>query len=220
VIGPELADQLVTQASAGIVLLAIALAGTRSIARATWLLAAQSALLAGAILALGAERGSWELVGAAGVALAVRGLAVPVALRRVLHGSPVRIERNPYLGPVGSLAVAIGIAFGGAVVIRDAVPELPAASAVALTAAISAALTGLLILVTRRKTISMVIGLLAFENGIALAAFALTAGMPLLVELGVSFDLLILLVVVHAHAREMLTAFGSLSTDRLRNLRG
>ena len=46
------------------------------------------------------------------------------------------------------------------------------------------------------------------------------AGMPLLVELGVSFDLLILLVVVHAHSREMLTSFGSLSTDRLRNLRG
>jgi hydrogenase-4 component E len=219
-IAADVADQIVAQASTAIVLVAIALAATRSIGRATWLLAAQSVLLAVAILALGLSRGSWELVAGAAIAFGVRGVAVPIVLRRILHASPVRHERTPYLRPVASLVVAIGIAFVSAVAVRDTMPSLPRAEGVALTAAIAAALTGLLLVVTRRKTVSMLIGLLAFENGIALAAFALTAGMPLLVELGVSFDLLILLVVVHAHSREMLTSFGSLSTDRLRNLRG
>ena len=173
-----------------------------------------------AILALGLERGSLAVVGGAAIALAVRGVAVPVVLRRILHASPVRHERSPYLPPGASLAVAIGMAFVASVVVRDAAPALSPSQSVALTAAVAAALMGLLVVVTRRKTISMVIGLLVFENGVALAAFALTAGMPLVVELGVSFDVLILLVVVQAHAREMLTSFGSLSTDRLRNLRG
>jgi hydrogenase-4 component E len=66
----------------------------------------------------------------------------------------------------------------------------------------------------------MIIGLLVFENGVTFAAFAITAGMPLVVELGISFDLLIVMAVVQVHARRMLTTFGSLSTDRLRSLRG
>jgi len=66
----------------------------------------------------------------------------------------------------------------------------------------------------------MVIGLLVFENGITLAALALTAGMPLVVELGATFDLMIVMVVVQVHARRMLATVGSLSTDHLRSLRG
>ena len=66
----------------------------------------------------------------------------------------------------------------------------------------------------------MVIGLLVFENGITLAALAMTAGMPLVMELGASFDLLIVMVVVQVHARRMLATMGTLSTDRLRSLRG
>lgn len=214
------ADDITADVAAGIILLGIALAGTRSIGRATWLLAAQSVLLGVAILATGAARGSSELLLGAALTIGVRGVAVPIILRRLLHASPVRHERNPYLGRYASVAVAVGIAFVAAVTARDALPGLRPGAGVAFTAAIAAALTGLLLVVTRRKSISMVIGLLAFENGVALAAFALTAGMPLLVELGIAFDLLILLVVVRAHSREMLTTFGSLSTDRLRNLRG
>ena len=81
-------------------------------------------------------------------------------------------------------------------------------------------LTGLLIAMTRRKSLSIVVGLLVFENGLALAAFSLTYGMPLVVELGAAFDLLMVIVVVGVYARRMLTVFGSLSTDDLRNLRG
>ena len=61
---------------------------------------------------------------------------------------------------------------------------------------------------------------IVFENGIALTAFAMTYGMPLVVELGVLFDLLIAVVVAWVYARRMLDVFGSTSTDKLRSLRG
>ena len=79
---------------------------------------------------------------------------------------------------------------------------------------------GLLIVMTRRKALSLVVGLLVFENGIALTAFALTYGMPLVVELGVLFDVMIVVVVAWVYARRMLDVFGSTSTDELRSLRG
>ena len=90
----------------------------------------------------------------------------------------------------------------------------------ALPAAISQVLTGLLLVMTRRKALSLVVGLLVFENGIALTAFSLTYGMPLVVELGVLFDVLIAVIVAWVYARRMLDVLGSTSTDRLRNLRG
>ena len=81
-------------------------------------------------------------------------------------------------------------------------------------------LTGLFLMMSRRKALSLLIGLLVFENGLSLVAFALTYGMPLVVELGILFDLLIVIVVGWVYARRMLRVFGSLSTDNLRNLRG
>jgi hydrogenase-4 component E len=90
----------------------------------------------------------------------------------------------------------------------------------ALPAAISLVLMGLLIVMTRRKALSLVVGLLVFENGIALAAFSLTYAMPFVVELGVLFDALLAVVVAWVYARRMLDVFGSLSTDELRSLRG
>ena len=63
--------------------------------------------------------------------------------------------------------------------------------------------------------IALVIGLLVFENGIALTAFSLTYGMPFVVELGVLFDLLIAVVVAWVYARRMLDVMGSTSTDTL-----
>ena len=68
--------------------------------------------------------------------------------------------------------------------------------------------------------ISLVVGLFVFENGIALTAFSLTYGMPLVGELGVLCDLLIAVVVAWVYARRMIDVLGSTSTDHLRNLRG
>ena len=115
---------------------------------------------------------------------------------------------------------AILVVFVAAIAVDGAAGLPGGTSARALPAAVAEVLTGLLLIATRRKSLSMVIGLLVFENGITLAALAMTAGMPLVMELGATFDLLIVMVVVQVHARRMMATIGSLSTDQLRNLRG
>lgn len=217
---PELANRSLDIAAASMVALGVWLAAIRSLDLGTGVLAAQSMLLGLAAISIGLSRGSGELLLGGALTIGIRAMVLPMVILRLLRTSAVRHERNPYLGRRASTLAAIVLVFVAAVAVGG-VAGLPGeTSARTLPAAVAEVLTGLLLIATRRKSLSMVIGLLVFENGITLAALAMTAGMPLVMELGATFDLLIVMVVVQVHARRMLATMGTLSTDELRNLRG
>jgi hydrogenase-4 component E len=173
-----------------------------------------------AAIAVGLSSGVTHLAAGGLLAIAVKGVVMPIVLGAILRRSSVRIERHPLLGTRVTLAIAVGIVFAATAAAANVAPGAGVSASRALPAAISEVLTGLLLVMTRRKAISLVLGLLVFENGIALTAFSLTYGMPLVVELGVLFDLLIAIVVAWIYAGRMLDVFGSTSTDELRSLRG
>jgi hydrogenase-4 component E len=214
------ATAVIDACAAGIVGLGILLAVTRSIGRSIWLVAAQSALGAAAAIGVGFSLGLAHLVVGGLLALGAKAVVYPLVLRMMLRASPVSVERRPYVGPRISLVVAIVIVFAAGAATSDLALSSSLGGTRALPAAIAAMLTGLFLMMSRRKALSLLIGLLVFENGLSLAAFALTYGMPFVVELGVLFDLLIVIVVGWVYARRMLRVFGSLSTDELRSLRG
>jgi len=211
---------LIDVCAAGIVVLSVLLAVTRSIGRSIWLVAAQAALGAVAAIGVGISLGLGHLVLAGVLAFGAKVVVYPLILRAMLRASSVSVERHPYVGPRLSLVAAIAIVFAASAGTADL--DLPASlgGSRALPAAIAAMLTGLFLMMSRRKVLSLLIGLLVFENGLSLAAFALTYGMPLVVELGILFDLLIVVIVGWVYARRMLRVFGTLSTDDLRSLRG
>lgn len=219
-IDPSLAGQLVDACAAAIVVLGVGLAATRSIGRAIWIVAVQSALTGVAALAVGLATGASHLLVGGVLAIAVKGVVLPLVLGTILRRSSIRRERQPLLGPRASLVAAVAIVFAASAAADGAFVGASVAASRAVPAAIATVLTGLLIVMTRRKALSLVVGLLAFENGIALTAFSLTYGMPLVVELGVLFDVLIAVVVAWVYARRMLDVLGTTSTDRLRSLRG
>lgn len=214
------AADLLDLCAAGIVGLGILLAVTRSIGRSIWLVAIQSALGGIAAIGVGIDLGLGHLVIGGSLALGAKAVVYPLVLRVMLRASPVTVERRPYVGPRVSLVVAIAIVFAAGTATSDLALATSVGGTRALPAAIAAMLTGLFLMMSRRKALSLLIGLLVFENGLSLAAFALTYGMPFVVELGVLFDLLIVIVVGWVYARRMLRVFGSLSTDELRSLRG
>jgi Hydrogenase 4 membrane component (E) len=211
---------LIDLCAAGIVGLGVLLAVTRSIGRSIWLVAAQSALGALAAIGVGLSLGLGHLVVAGGLAFGAKVIVSPLILRAMLRASSVSIERHPYVGSRLSLVAAIAIVFAASAATSDLALPMSLGGARALPAAIAAMLTGLFLMMSRRKVLSLVIGLLVFENGLSLAAFALTYGMPLVVELGILFDVLIVVIVGWVYARRMLRVVGSLSTDDLRSLRG
>ena len=79
-------------------------------------------------------------------------------------------------------------------------------------------LIGFFALVTRRRALSQMVGFLLMDNGITAAAFLATAGVPLIVELGVSFDMLLVVLVLQMLTARMQTAFGGTDLDELREL--
>lgn len=217
---PRSAGELVDVCAAAIVVLGVGLAATHSMGRAIWLVAVQSALVGVAAIGVGLATAADHLVVGGLLAIVAKGIVVPLVLGSILRRSPVRRERTPLVGRGVSVLVAVAIVFAAGASADGAFAGASVAASRALPAAIAAVLTGLLIIMTRRKALLLVVGLLVFENGIALTAFSLTYGMPMVVELGILFDLLITTVVAWVYARRMLDVFGSTSTDSMRSLRG
>lgn len=219
-VDPRAAAEIVDACAAAIVVLGVLLVAVRSIGRSIWMVGLQSMLVGLAAVTVGVATGSPHLVLGGMLAIAAKGVVVPLVLGSILRRSSVRHERHPLLGSRSALVAAVAIVFAATAAADGVSPAAAIAAQRALPAAIGLVLTGLLLVMTRRKALSLVVGLLVFENGIAMAAFSLTYGMPLVVELGVLFDVLIVVVVAWVYARRMLDVLGSTSTDELRSLRG
>lgn len=89
-----------------------------------------------------------------------------------------------------------------------------------LPVSISLILIGLFIMITRKKALMQVIGLITMENGLYLTAISTTYGMPLIVELGIFFDLLVGVIIMGILSYRINQAFDSINTDKLQKLKG
>ena len=86
--------------------------------------------------------------------------------------------------------------------------------------AIALLLTGFFLMINRRKAITQVLALLTMENGVMLAAIALTTyGMPLVVELGIFFDVVIAVMVLGLLIFRIRETFASMDTSKLSELK-
>ncbi|MFT5391656.1 MAG: hydrogenase-4 component E [Gammaproteobacteria bacterium] len=79
-------------------------------------------------------------------------------------------------------------------------------------------LLGLLMMITRQQAVAQVLGFMSMENGLFLAAVSATAGMPLVVELGIAFDVLIAMVLFGVFFLQIHSSIDSLDVDRLNRL--
>jgi hydrogenase-4 component E len=90
----------------------------------------------------------------------------------------------------------------------------------ALAAAVSLILTGAFLMVSRKKALMQMLGLLVLENGIFVAALITTFGMPLVIEIGIFFDILIGLLLMGIFTFRISDTFEHLDVSKLRRLRG
>jgi hydrogenase-4 component E len=83
---------------------------------------------------------------------------------------------------------------------------------------IAVVLIGFFALATRRRALAQIVGFLLLDNGITATAFLSAAGVPLIVELGVSFDLLLVVLVLQLLSVRLAATFGTTDLDELREL--
>jgi hydrogenase-4 component E len=89
-----------------------------------------------------------------------------------------------------------------------------------LAVAIALFLIGFFMMVNRRKALTQVLALLSLENGIFLAAISLTYGMPMIVEVGIFFDVLVAGMVLAILVYRIRETFDSMDVSRLSRLKG
>lgn len=146
---------------------------------------------------------------------AIKVIVIPLLLRRAIREANVRREVDPFISLHGSLllgAALVGISFWLASFLS--LPR-PAPSGLLLPAAFSTLLLGFLVLVTRRKAVTQVVGYLMLENGVFLFGQMLARDLPFAVELGILLDLLVGVFVMGIAIHHISREFDHIDTERL-----
>jgi hydrogenase-4 component E len=183
------------------------------------LFALQGVALAAIVTILGLHQYSLELILVAGGLGVLRAAVLPYLAWRALGDSPAEArETRPVVNVAASLLAAAALTLLAYAVTRPLVMLSPSPATAILPAAVAVVLIGFFTLVTRRRALSQVVGFLLLDNGITATAFLAASGVPLIVELGVSFDLLLVVLVLQVLTTRLRTAFGSSDLDELREL--
>ncbi|MCB2175059.1 MAG: hypothetical protein KQH57_04585 [Actinomycetales bacterium] len=221
-----LATQLLALSTGALLLTAALLVWRRSLAAAARLLAVQGVALAALVVSIAAAERDAELLGVAAVVLALKGVVIPLVLGRGVRATGVDRENalrvNPTSGLVGvtllaTLAYLVSRPITQATAGIGGTAAGPAAFAVPV--GLTMVLVGLLLVVTRRRALSQLVGFLVLDNGIATVAFLTAAGVPFVVELGVSLDVLLVALILAVLSGRLHAALGAVSVDELNELR-
>jgi hydrogenase-4 component E len=153
------------------------------------------------------------------IALVLKAVIIPVALRRMVVrlGIHRSIETVVGIGPTMLLGMAL-VALSMVVMLKATATADPLARE-DLAFALSVVLLGLLMMVTRRNAVSQVVGFMSLENGMILAATG-AKGMPLVVEISVAFSVLIAFIVIGVFLFRIRERFDTVDVHALDAFRG
>jgi hydrogenase-4 component E len=183
------------------------------------LFGAQCAVITAQIAAAAFVHHSREAYVVAAMVLVVKVLAIPYALLRITKRLNVPADVSSSIGPAQSVYIAGALILLAFLVVQPYVRAL-ALDGEMLAAATALVLAGAFLMVSRKKALMQVIGLLVLENGIFLAALTTTFGMPLVIEMGIFFDLLMCVLLMGVFVFRIRDTFDHVDVSRLRRLRG
>ncbi len=152
-----------------------------------------------------------------------RGSLLPYLILRLADRLHLEREFTAFLKPSSSLVLGTILVIIAFVVGRRIGHSLHTADTIivlALTCMLSLKLIGFLMMILRSEAISHILGLLVIENGIFLGSQILVPGMPLLLELVILFDLLIIVLTFGMLMRYLQLHAGTTSSRYLQKLVG
>lgn len=205
--------------SVGILLTSVAMNALKRLESCVRAYILNSWLLSSLIAVVAFMIGEMHLYVASLITLLSKGILIPLFLRSIVRQMKVTHDVEPYISNTLSLTVS-GILVA---VVYASLSEgifVTGFSRNVLQISIAVILIGLFIMISRKKAITQVLGLLFMENGLFLAGFSLTFGMPVIIELGVLFDMLMGVIILGIFAIQIKRVFTSSDLDRLTTLKG
>ncbi len=221
-ISPQSTAQLIDILAVMILVTAFLIVSSRSLTFYVRLYSVQSFLLGAVALLVVVGYGETHILTAALLTIAIKAIAIPIVLGRVIEKLKVRKEVVFDINITTSLLIC-----GGLVILSDSISQpivhaeqqLALQGSRVLPASIAMTLIGLFIMTTRKKALTQIVGLLTMENGLFLSGLAITYGMPLIVEVGIFFDVLVAAVILGVFVFRINQTFDSINIDALRRLK-
>jgi hydrogenase-4 component E len=180
----------------------------------------QSILLGIVAVAMGLTEDRSHLFIGAALTIGLKGVFIPWFLMRVIDRIGIHREIEPYINIPSSLLICLGLTVLGYRVSTGMADGGQGVTHHVIGVALSMLLMGLFLMVSRRKAVTQILALLTIENAVFLVALGATSGMPLVVELGISFDVILAVLVLGILVHRIVDRFESMDVSRLSNLKG
>ena len=215
---PHIIDLL----AAAILVTTFLIVSSRSLSFYVRLFAFQSFMLGCVALLVVIGYGETHILVSAILTMLVKAIGIPIVLNRLIDRIKVPKEVDFSVNTTLSLLIC-----GFLVILSNSVAEPILSSKHVSTAmvtkvlpvSISIMLIGLFIMTSRKKAITQIIGLLTMENGVFLSGLSITSGMPMIVELGIFFDILVAALILGVFVFRINRTFETIDSDTLRELR-
>jgi hydrogenase-4 component E len=217
---PDIGSQLITLMAALMLVVQLLMIAQRMLLVSIRLFAIQSFLLAGIAAVVAYYHNASHVYVVAVLTLIGKVIFLPWLLNRLVQRIQIQKEIEPLFNAPASMLICGGLTLLGYVVARP-FTSLERLGNNTLAIALTLLLTGFFLMINRRKALTQVLALLTVENGVMLAAVALTTyGMPLVVELGIFFDVLVAVMVLGILVYRIRESFDSMDTSKLNQLKG
>jgi hydrogenase-4 component E len=213
------ASNLITLLASVMLVLQLLLAVQSMLITNIRLFALQSLLLAAIAGVVGYAYGAWHVLVVAALTIIAKVIFLPWLLRRLVRQIKIEQEIRPFLNMPASMLICGALTVLAYVVARP-IPSLERLGSNTLAVAVALVLTGIFLMINRRTALTQVLALLTMENGVMLAAIALaTYGMPLVVEIGILFDVVVAVMVLGILVFRIRETFASMDVSKLNELK-
>ena len=211
--------QSVNLFAAVLLLLSFAMLSQRRILTLIYLFTLQGATLVAATVVVAYVTNQHHLYYSAALTLVTKVIVIPILLHRLIHRLNVKWDVETLINIPTTMLIGILLvvfAFNLALPIAQLSSSIVHST---LGIALACVLLSFLMMITRAKAVPQVIGFLSMENGLFFAATAATYGMPMVVEFGIAFDVLVGMFILGVFMFQIREQFDSLDIRHLEKLK-
>jgi hydrogenase-4 component E len=215
----HLGSQLVNLCSVLLLLSCFAIVAQRRLSACVDLFALQSFFLATTAGLVAFLTGHRHIYLAAALTVVIKVIVLPRILRKVIERLNVSRELVMNINIPAGLLICGGLVVVAFFITQPIIPLGYLLTRDSLAIALAIILIGFFTMIARKKAVTQMVGFLVMENGVFLGATAAAYGMPLIVELGVFFDVLVAGLIAGIYTHRLQDAFDSVDTSELTALK-
>ena len=213
-------SQMVDLGSALLLLTCFTIVAQRRLSSCINVFALQSVFLAMTAAFIAFFTGIHHIYIAAALTIVIKAVVIPRVLKRVIERLDVKRELEMNVNVPTGLLICGALVILAFFITQPIIPLGFLLTRDSLAIALAIILIGFFVMIARKKAMTQVIGFLVMENGLFLGATAAAYGMPLIVELGVFFDVLVGVLIIGIYTHQLQDTLDNEATSKLTTVKG